>query len=442
MFATIIASARSIVPGGRIVKTDRIGSAAHALRLGTACLLIASIVGCAAHAPRGAEAPPPPPPPPAEPVGVAPDPAIHVPAATEAPPPPVHIAHAAPHMRALAAPLPLAKYKKVDVLYATDRLRNADAGGLVGFGGGRGSAIEYGTCEVSIPNTHREGVLETPSFLEFHEDPEKHVVLLAVQPATHDAFIGDLAARVAAAPGRTALVFVHGYYVTFEDAARRTAQIAYDIHFAGVPMFFSWPSLGQTLAYPIDMTNADWAQFDLKSLLIDLADHSGADNIVLIAHSMGNRVLANALIQAAEARPGFAARVRDVVLAAPDLDADTFRRDLAPRLIAATHGMTLYASSTDDALAVSHHYNGELRAGDVAAGPIVVSGMDTIDVSAVDPGPLGHSYIGDSPSVLDDVAKLVDGGARAAARLGDPVTGPLGAYWRMAAAVVPSGGTH
>jgi hypothetical protein len=68
--------------------------------------------------------------------------------------------------------------------------------------------------------------------------------------------------------------------------------------------------------------------------------------------------------------------------------------------------------------------------------------MDTIDVSAVDPGPLGHSYIGDSPSVLDDVAKLVDGGARAGVRLGNPVTGPLGAYWRIAAAVAPSGGTH
>ncbi|HEY3594428.1 MAG TPA: alpha/beta hydrolase [Polyangiaceae bacterium] len=267
-------------------------------------------------------------------------------------------------------------------------------------------------------------------------------MLLAVQPATHDVFLDTLAARVAAAPGKTALVFVHGYNVTFEDAARRTAQIAYDIHFAGVPMFFSWPSLGQTLAYPVDMTNADWAQFDLKAVLLDIADHSGADNIILIAHSMGNRVLTTALIEAAEARPGFAARVREVVLAAPDLDADTFRRDLAPRLIAATRGTTLYASSTDEALAISHHYNGELRAGDVAAGPIVVSGMDTIDVSAVDPGPLGHSYIGDSPSVLDDVARLVGDDLSASARLGNPVTGPLGAYWRMAAAVAPPGGTH
>ena len=426
------------------MKTTRSGPASRALRFGAACLFLAAIAGCAAPAPRahpphGAESPPPP----VDTVEGAPEAAVPEIDAVEAPPPPAHVTHAGPpRMRALAAPPPPANYRIVEVLYATDRRRNADTGDLVGFGGGRGNAIEYGTCEVSIPATHHEGELESPGLLEFHEDPGNHVVLLAVQPATHEAFLDDLAARVAAARGRTALVFVHGYNVTFEDAARRTAQIAFDIHFAGVPMFFSWPSLGQALAYPIDMTNADWAQFDLKSLLIDLADRSGADNIVLIAHSMGNRVLANALIQAAEARPDFAARVREVVLAAPDLDADTFRRDLAPRLVAATHGMTLYASSTDEALVVSHRYNGELRAGDVAAGPIVVPGMDTIDVSAVDPGPLGHSYIGDSPSVLDDVAKLVGAGARAGARLGDPVTGPLGAYWRIAAAVAPPDGTR
>jgi esterase/lipase superfamily enzyme len=346
-------------------------------------------------------------------------------------------------MAAMAAPVPPgAKYKIVDVLYATDRLRLADTASLVSFGGGRGK-VEYGDCEVSIPNIHQEGALESPSIFhgELHEDPEKHVVLLAVHPAAKDAFLADLASRVNAAQGKTALVFVHGYNVTFEDAARRTAQISFDIHFEGVPIFFSWPSLGSVLSYPVDMTNADWAQFDLKAFLLDLADHSGADNIVLIAHSMGNRVLASALIEAAAERPGFAARVKEVVLAAPDIDADTFRRDLAPRLIAAAHGATMYASSTDEALSVSHHYNGEARAGDLAAGPIVVTGMETIDVSAVDPGPLGHSYIGDSPSVLDDVAKLLDDGMRAAARLGNPVSGPLGSYWRIAS-LPPGGGTH
>ena len=334
-------------------------------------------------------------------------------------------------------------YSVVSVLYATDRTRLPDDGESVRFGAGRNRNVEYGECLVSIPSTHREGELESPSLwrFEFREDPEKHVVLLAVTPAKKDAYLADLSARVRASPQKTALVFVHGYNVTFEDAARRTAQIAFDIHFSGVPIFFSWPSLGSVTGYPIDMTNADWAQFDLKAFLLDLADTSDAENIILIAHSMGNRVLTRALVDAVAERPAFASRVREVVLAAPDIDAETFRRDLAPRLIAAARGTTMYASSTDAALNVSHQYNGEARAGDIAAGPIVVIGMETVDVSAVDPGPLGHSYIGDSPSVLDDIAKLIDNGQRAAARLGNPVTGPQGSYWRMAPSTPRPGGS-
>jgi Alpha/beta hydrolase of unknown function (DUF900) len=35
---------------------------------------------------------------------------------------------------------------------------------------------------------------------------------------------------VAASPSRDAFIFVHGYNVSFPDAARRTAQIAFDLH--------------------------------------------------------------------------------------------------------------------------------------------------------------------------------------------------------------------
>ena len=37
-------------------------------------------------------------------------------------------------------------------------------------------------------------------------------------------------------------VFVHGFNVSFENALRRTAQIAYDLNFDGAPFLFSWPS--------------------------------------------------------------------------------------------------------------------------------------------------------------------------------------------------------
>jgi esterase/lipase superfamily enzyme len=36
---------------------------------------------------------------------------------------------------------------------------------------------------------------------------------------------------------KDAFVFIHGYNVSFEDAARRTGQFAYDLKFVGAPIF-------------------------------------------------------------------------------------------------------------------------------------------------------------------------------------------------------------
>ena len=57
---------------------------------------------------------------------------------------------------------------------------------------------------------------------------------------------------VLAAPRPEVFVFVHGYNVTFEGAAQRTAQIAYDLKFSGAPIFYSWPSQARTLEYTVD----------------------------------------------------------------------------------------------------------------------------------------------------------------------------------------------
>ena len=101
---------------------------------------------------------------------------------------------------------------------------------------------------------------------------------------------------------------MHGYNVTFADAARRTAQIAYDLGFDGAPVFYSWPSRAGFAAYEVDRENAEWSQVDLKNFLGQFAERSQADNIFLIAHSMGSRVLTGALEDLLVEYPGIPAR--------------------------------------------------------------------------------------------------------------------------------------
>ena len=47
-------------------------------------------------------------------------------------------------------------------------------------------------------------------------------------------------------------VLIHGFNVSFEEAAIRAAQIGYDLKVPGEMAFYSWPSHGSTAAYSAD----------------------------------------------------------------------------------------------------------------------------------------------------------------------------------------------
>lgn len=292
--------------------------------------------------------------------------------------------------------------------------------------------MAYGQAMVSIPRGHVPGELEAPSILrlEFREDPSKHVVLLSAVPHPRERALAHIAQRVKSSQGRNAFVFVHGYNVSFADAARRTAQLAYDLSFDGAPIFFSWPSQASLSGYTVDEANIEWATPHIKRFLIDVAERSGADNLYLVGHSMGTRGLTRALSTLVLERPDLKGRFREIILAAPDIDADVFRNDIAPRLVQAGRRVTLYASSNDLALKASKEVHGYPRAGDAGDGILVVKGIDTIDASHVDDSILAHSYFVESVPVIRDIAQMLRKrlSARERTRL-QPMRGPDGMYW-------------
>jgi esterase/lipase superfamily enzyme len=292
----------------------------------------------------------------------------------------------------------------VPVCFATDRAQSGDARSEHWFGPDRGG-LSFGRAEVSIPDDHRMGRIEKPRWwrLEFRKNPDKHVVLLGLATSDREAFAAQIRADYA---GREALLFVHGYNVTFESAVERTAQITYDLQFAGVPMLFSWPSQAVAAKYTVDETNARWAQPHFREFVQFILDHLDLDVVHVIAHSMGNRVVAESLHDLASSST---TRMRQVMFAAPDIDADTFQT-----MVAAFEGRaeryTLYASSEDSALKLSKAVHGYARAGESGPGLVVVKGVDTIDATAVDTSLLGHTYYGDNRSILSDMFALLRDG--------------------------------
>ncbi len=328
-------------------------------------------------------------------------------------------------------------YKVVRVFFGTDR--NVQAGATSPadrFGSERGHKITYGSCEVSIPRNHVTGELERPFvFKSLLESPEKHIVLLRIDLRSQDEFHAEVASALAVAPERRALIFVHGFNNSFEEAAHRTAQIAHDVKFTGVPLFYSWPSKASALDYSFDVNNADQAVTYLKSFLRDIAQKQSFDSITLIAHSMGNRALTQAFLELKNELGAEKLKVfKELILAAPDIDADFFRNNIAPRLTSISTGITLYASSKDRALLASKKFNGSPRAGDAGNGLVLYSGIETIDATAVSTDlfwGLGHGYVADSRPILDDLNRLVMGNIRARKRgLAETVTGD-GIYWKF-----------
>lgn len=279
----------------------------------------------------------------------------------------------------------------------------------VTYSADRGMLVR-GVCEVTVPDSHQRGLVERPSLLKFelHEDQRDHIVLTSAIELAETDFQKRLSETVAQSSDQDLLVFIHGYNVGFEAAVQRTAQIAVDLPFEGVPVCYSWPSQASLMGYTIDENNSEWTITHLKQFLTELANESGAKSINVVAHSMGNRAMTAAMQQIRWELPAGAPAPFDrIVLAAPDVDADRFRRDLAPALLDVSNQVTLYASSDDQALIASKKVHGYPRAGESGANIVVVPGVETIDVSGIDLSLLGHSYYGDNESMLRDLYELV-----------------------------------
>ncbi len=288
------------------------------------------------------------------------------------------------------------------------------------------SKIYYGYCDVSLPPTHSVGEVEEP--LIGPEDEDYHVVLQRTEQLSDEAFIQAVRKTLDGRPKdrRDCFVFIHGYNSTFEQAARRTAQIHYDLQFPGAPIFYSWPSRGSLRHYPADRNEIQYSSKYVKQFLLELTEKLDASRIHIIAHSMGADAVGKAIADLGEK-----GRIFDqIVLAAPDIDADVFREQIAPAMAEHSQRTTLYCSNSDWALVASNTFNDGRRAGDSSAGIMIVTGADTVDASGIDTALLGHSYYGDCLPLLNDVRMLLEENLPPQERELEPVkASDTASYW-------------
>jgi esterase/lipase superfamily enzyme len=313
---------------------------------------------------------------------------------------------------------------KVEMLVATTRGRSANPGEM--FTGERGLAPAFADVTVSIPpsNVRKVGEVAWPKKLP--PNPATDFAVLKSAELTSEAAKGWLSASVRKSPDRSVLVFIHGFNNRFEDSVFRFAQIANDAQTRSVPILVTWPSRGSTFAYGYDRESTNYTRNALETLFQYLGRDSEIEEVSILAHSMGNWLALESLRQMAIRNGGLPPKFKNIMLAAPDVDVDVFRSQIAD--MGKQHPQfTLFVSQDDRALAVSRRVWGSVaRLGsiDPEQAPykeeLAANNITVIDLTKVKSGDkLNHGKFAESPEIVQLIgSRISDGQALTDSRIG------------------------
>ncbi len=300
---------------------------------------------------------------------------------------------------ALTAATP--KTTRVDMLVATTREPSGDPATL--FNGERSPKPSLTAVEVSIPPNRKPGTVQWPK-------------RLPPSPATDFAVTGVRQVDTVT-EGRSwlsqhmhnghALVFVHGFNNKYEDSVFRLAQIVNDSGMDATPILFTWPSRAQLTAYEYDKESTNYSRTALEQALRTLVNDPNVKDITILAHSMGTWLTMESLRQMGIREGHLNGKIRDVILASPDIDIQVFAKQYA-EMGTPRPKFTIFVSQDDRALAFSSLITGRvsrLGAIDPTVEPyrtkLEEAGITAIDLTKVSSNDrLNHGKFAESPEIV------------------------------------------
>lgn len=301
----------------------------------------------------------------------------------------------------------------VRVWFGTDRKLIMDGDAVHHLSSLQGTdEITYGVCNVFIPESHKPGSTGTPWWRRWIRlEADDSLKLHGIHELPHDVFWAGLQRKLKTwwpAGERNLFVYIHGFNVSFEQAALGAAQIGYDLKLPGEIAFYSWPSRASVSEYAADEATITASVQHIARFLGGLSEQSGAERIHLFVHSMGNRGFLSALERiVADHHPQLS--LGQVFFCAPDEDVRTFK-DKTTRFPHESENRTLLVSPKDKPVFVSWEKHGQQdRVGYVSdKRPVtIVDGMDTIEVGGFGMFNLGHGYFANAEPVIQDMREAI-----------------------------------
>jgi esterase/lipase superfamily enzyme len=213
---------------------------------------------------------------------------------------------------------------------------------------------------------------------------------------------GDLLEKISKSRSDVVL-FVHGFNYSFDESLEFALRIVERADFPATAVAYSWPSQARVSAYGLDYDMSEWTVDHLTLFIHDVAAAMPEGlRLHIVTHSMGTRaaLLALSRLELPEQRLG------QLVLIAPDVDSRIFAELVLHA--APFQRRTLYVSKHDLALSASAFlHSGTRRAGDVTRDYLVVKDVDTIDMSPIKAGMLGHSLQDYSQLMFADLGAVL-----------------------------------
>ena len=365
----------------------------------------------------------------------------------------------------------------VELLFVTDRIPEKSDAGELRYGYQRSPSLGFGSVQVNLGDdlswqelvrVSRSNERDRPLELSlgpieeigrFPPNPAPfrvvdHAVVvdemyLAAWEQVAEQFRDEVRKRLATTSRKEVYVSVHGYNDSFENAAFDGGELWHFLGREGVPLLYTWPAGYPGLfGYTYDRESSEFTVFHFKQTISLISAMSEVEALHIIAHSRGTDVVTAGLRELfIEARGGGIRplerfKIRNLVLAAPDLDVSVVSQRLVSEQT--VHGIgqfTLYFSPSDKAIAFAERLFASPRGR--------LGDLDVVQLSAADrtykergnvadlirfPGGsskgYGHSYFRTDPGVSSDIVLLLRYGQEAGSP-GRPLKSIGSALWEI-----------
>ncbi|MDQ8164894.1 MAG: alpha/beta hydrolase [Gemmatimonadota bacterium] len=209
-------------------------------------------------------------------------------------------------------------------------------------------------------------------------------------------FLTRLRMRLADSPDPKsgAIIYVHGYAVSFALGIAQGADIGHRISHTGATVVFAWPAHASVVAWPSaaavvsrayrdDSATAAESGDTFLSAVSAVREAAGSQPTTVIGHSLGGQLVTEALTRPGARRDSLVRRpLSALVLFAADVNLARLRDSLASTLAAVAARRIVYASDDDLMMDMSRFINKSERAGEATpALQLTARGFEVVDVT-------------------------------------------------------------